>query len=355
MEWLNPQYIWTIALAPAAVALFLGAALRRRQLADRFGEGSMIARLAAAVSPRRRRWKAALRSTGVLLIALSLVGPRFGTRLKEVKREGIDLVIALDVSASMMAEDVAPNRLERARNEIKNLVDEMKGDRVSLVTFAGDAFIQCPLTTDYGALRLFLDVADPSLIQTPGTDFGTALDMALQAFKAPSGAPDGETRTRAVLFVSDGENHIADLDEILEEARKEGVVIYAAGVGETDGAPIPVYRNGRRVDYKKDRTGTIVTTKLEETVLQDLARDGAYFRIARTSSSLPRLTAALDQLDKTTFGQDEFEEYEERFQWPLLAGILLLLLEWGIPERRKISTSSVNDDSFRTPSPSPTA
>jgi len=348
MDWLNPQYFWTLVLTPVVVALFVGAALRRRQLAERFGERSMIARLASTISTRRRRWKAALKTVGILLIATALIGPRFGTRLREVKREGIDLVVALDVSASMMAEDVAPNRLERSKNEIKNLLDEIKGDRVSLVTFAGDAFIQCPLTTDYGAVRLFLDVADPSLIPTPGTDFGAALKMAMQAFEAPTGDPDTENRTRAVLFVSDGENHIAELEAIVGEARESGVVLYAAGVGETDGAPIPVYRNGRRIDYKKDRTGAVVTTRLEEDVLQDLSRDGSYFRIARTSSSLQRITAALDQLDKTTFGQDEFEEYEERFQWPLLLGLMFLLVEWMIPERKKQRQQDSSVESFHS-------
>src|SRR5690606_20392121 len=136
-------------------------------------------------SPRRRWWKAAVLVLSVLLLAVALAGPRFGTRLREVKREGIDLVIALDVSNSMMAEDVAPNRLQRAKTEIKKVLDGLRGDRVGLVIFAGAAFIQCPLTTDYGALRLFLDVAEPSLMPTQGTDFGAALRVALQAFKAP--------------------------------------------------------------------------------------------------------------------------------------------------------------------------
>ena len=333
MDWLNPQYFWTLVLAPLGIGLFLFAAFRRRVLAERFGERQLVARISRSLSIRRRRWKTGFRILGLLMLALALIGPRFGTQLKEVKREGIDLVIALDVSSSMLAEDVAPSRLERAKNEIKNLTDELRGDRVSLVTFAGDAFIQCPLTTDYSALRLFLDVADPSLIPTPGTDFGAALKMAMQAFEAPTGDPDQPNRTKAVLFVSDGENHIDELQDMLDQAREAGVVLYAAGVGETEGAPIPVYRNGRRVDYKKDRTGTVVTTKLEEAVLQDLAKEGAYFRIAKTSSSLPRLISALEQLDRTSFGAEEFEEYEERFQWPLLIGLLFLFMEWVIPER----------------------
>lgn len=334
MDWLYPENYWIVVAGPAAAVLFVYAAFRRRGLADIFGDRQLVTQLTSSINRRRRRWKAAITALGVLFLAIALIGPRFGTRLIEIKREGIDLVIALDVSASMMAEDVSPNRLERARNEIKKLFADLRGDRVGLVTFAGDAFIQCPLTTDYAAVRLFLDVADPSLIPTPGTDFGAALAMAMKAFKAPAADPDGEARTRAVLFVSDGENHVAELETILEDARDAGIVVFSAGVGETEGVPIPIYANGRRVDYKRDRSGQVVITKLEENALQDLARDGSYFRIARTSSSLTKITAALDRLDKTTFGQDEFEEYDEKYQWPLFLGLMLLFVERAISDRR---------------------
>ena len=262
-----------------------------------------------------------------------------------MEREGIDLVIALDVSLSMKAEDVAPNRLERARNEIKKLLDNLHGDRVGLVLFAGDAFIQTPLTTDYGAVRLFLDVADPSLIPTPGTDFGEALKIAMRAFKAPHAEGSDEPRTRALLFVSDGENHVADINEILREARTEAIVMFAAGVGETDGVPIPVYRGARQVDFKRDQAGRVVTTRLEEDALQELASDGTYFRIARTSSSLSSLTAALERLDRTSFGAEEFEEYQEQFQWPLGLGLLLLVLELVVSDRVRPSRIALGTSS----------
>ena len=334
MEWLHPTYLWALVGAPIAAALLLWAAWRRREALRRFGDLEVVSKLAEAVSPRRRRWKAAAVVAGVLLLALALAGPRFGTKLREVKREGIDLVIALDLSASMLAEDVAPNRLARAKNEIKKLLNQLKGDRVGLVIFAGDAFIQCPLTTDYSALRLFLDVAGPSMIPTPGTDFGSALEMAIQAFE--TAADESEERpTRALLFVSDGENHVANLEELVKSAREKGIVIFAAGVGETTGAPIPLYQNDRRIGYKKDAEGSIVHTKLEEASLQNLASDGAYFRIARTSSSLSEITSAFERLQKQEFAREEFEEYEERYQWPLAAALLLLLIERFISDRRK--------------------
>ena len=333
MDWLHPTYLWTLAAVPAAVALFLWAAWRRRESLRRFGNASLVSRLMSAVSARRRRWKAAVVVLGVLLLAVALAGPRYGTKLREVKREGVDLVIALDVSASMLAEDVAPNRLSRAKNEIKKLLGELKGDRVGLVIFAGDAFIQCPLTTDYSALRLFLDVAEPGMIPTPGTDFGAALSQAINAFETPSDQADKPTR--ALLFVSDGENHVANIAEMSEKASSEDIVMFAAGVGETTGSPIPVTNNGRHVGYKKDREGSIVHTRLEEQALQSLASDAAYFRIARTSSTLPNMISALDRLEKQELAREEFEEYEERYQWPLAIALLLLGLERTVSDRRK--------------------
>ncbi len=335
MEWLHPTYLWALVGVPSAVALFLWAAWRRRDALRRFGDESVVSKLVAAVSARRRRWKAAAIVGSVLLLAVALAGPRYGTKLREVKREGVDLMIALDVSSSMLAEDVAPNRLSRAKNEIKKLLGELKGDRVGLVIFAGDAFVQCPLTTDYSALRLFLDVAEPGMIPTPGTDFSAALRQATDAFKSPADPSDNPTR--ALLFVSDGENHVANVREMAEDARSEGIVLYAAGVGETTGSPIPIYNNGRRIGYKKDSQGKIVHTRLEEQALRTFATDAGYFRIARTSSSLPNMIAALDRLEKRELAREEFEEYEERFQWPLALALFLLGLERIVSDRRKPS------------------
>lgn len=334
MEWLHPAYLWMLAAVPASVALFLWATWRRREALRRFGDDSVVSKLIAAVSARRRRWKATAVVGGVLLLAIALAGPRYGTEVREVTREGVDMVIALDVSSSMLAEDVAPNRLTRAKNEIKKLLDELRGDRVGLVIFAGDAFIQCPLTSDYSALRLFLDVAGPEMIPTPGTDFNAALRIAMDAFETQSGRAD-ESPTRALLFVSDGENHVDDIDDMAQAAGREGISMFAAGVGETEGSPIPEYRDGQRIGYKRDAPGNIVQTRLEEAALQRIASDGAYFRIARTSSTLPRMVGALDQLEKQEFAAEEFEEYEERFQWPLALALLLLGAERIIGDRRK--------------------
>lgn len=341
LEFLNPSYLWTLLTVPAIVALFIWAAWRRREALHHFGDGTVVSRLVSAVSARRRRWKAAAVVAGVMLLCLALAGPRYGTQLREVKREGIDLMIALDVSSSMLAEDVAPNRLSRARNELKKLLGELRGDRVGLVIFAGDAFIQCPLTSDYSAVRLFLDVADPDMIPTPGTDFSVAFNMAMNAFEKSSNSSTERT-TRAILFVSDGENHVADVDKLAASAREEGIVLFATGVGETTGSPIPLYHNGRRVGYKQDADGQIVQTRLEEDALRELASDGGYYRIARTSSSLPNLLTSLERLERQEFAREEFEEYEERFQWPLVLALLLLGVERVVSDRRRTDLPDLN-------------
>lgn len=341
MEWLNPQFFWTIIATPIVIGLFVYAAILRKRSFTRMASPSVAERLMPYASPRRRRWKAAIVSVAMLFVGIALIGPRFGSQIKEVKREGVDLIIALDVSLSMQAQDVAPNRLDRSRNEIKKLLDDLAGDRVGLVLFSGDAFLQCPLTNDYGAVRLFLDVANPGLIPTPGTDFGAALRTAISAFDNATEESD-EQRTQALLIISDGENHVPDIDQLLNEARREGIVIFSAGVGETDGVPIPVARNRDGAVYKKDRQGQVVTTRLEEEMLQKLAEDGAYFRIAKTASSLSKITTALDRLEKNEFGVEQFEEYDEKFQWPLAFAIFLLLADfvWSETRRRKPASNA---------------
>lgn len=335
MDWLNPTYLLGLLAVPLAIGLYLWSAWKRRAAVRNFGELRLVRQLASSVSPRRRRWKSAIVVVGLAMLTLALAGPRLGTKLREFKREGVDLVIALDVSQSMLAEDVLPNRLTRAKYEIGKLLDELEGDRVGLVLFAGDAFVQCPLTTDYSAVRLFLDIAHPSQIPTPGTDFGAALNRTVKVFTGPEKQEvDDASETRALLIVSDGENH-AEIDEALAAARKAGLVIYATGVGETEGVPVPVYQRGRRVGFKKDREGNTVITRLEEASLKELAREGGYFRITRTASSLQDIIRALRQLDRRALEAELFEEYDEKYQWPLALGILLLLSEMLIDDRKR--------------------
>ena len=332
MTWTYPIALFALVAVPAAVALFVWAAVRRREALRQFAGR---ADAAAHASARTRRWQAALVTVAVFCFALALAGPRYGTQLREVQQEGLDVIVALDVSESMRAEDVAPSRLARAKYEIEQLLDDLAGSRVGLVVFAGEAFLQCPLTSDFGAVRLFLDAAEPSLIPTQGTDFGQALRVAAQAFDTAEDERIEGQRARALLVLSDGENHAGGFGPTLGTLQEQGVAVFAAGVGETDGAPIPVYRRGRLAGYKTDRSGATVETALEEDALQDLVMGGAYYRIGRTSSDLPEITAALGRLDRGVLATETFETFAEQYQWPLAAGLLLLVVERFVSIRRR--------------------
>ena len=339
MAWLHPTYAWMGLLVLGAGGLVAWRVWRGRNDRARFGDVALVRELAAHVHPRRRVVRYGLVLMALTLFVVALAGPRVGTKTRTVERKGVDLVIALDVSQSMQAQDVAPSRLERAKREVGRLIGDLSGDRVGLVLFAGDGFVQAPLTTDYDAIRLFLDVAAPDLMPTPGTNFRAAFDAALQAFddaRAPgdtTAAPDAAPRSRALLIVSDGENHQGDLEAIRSDAQEARLRLFSAGVGTTGGATIPVYRNGRKVGVKTDAQGQTVRTRLQPDALQALAQGGAYFPIAQTSSSLGDFKDALSQLERTAFDAAQFEEYAEMFQWPLALGLLLLGASMLIPVR----------------------
>jgi Ca-activated chloride channel family protein len=343
MEWLHPTFAWTLAAVPVAVWLYWRAVQARARALDRFGNAALVQQLADAVRPWRRPVKATLVVLALAGMGIALIGPRFGTQLQTVERRGVDLIIALDVSESMRATDVSPSRLKRAKKEIRDLVDRLRGDRVGLVLFAGTGFVQCPLTTDYGALRLFLDVAGPDRVPVPGTNFGAALDAATEAFDAARPASDstarpGQNRARVVLLLSDGENHVGDLASVKQKAQQNDVTLFAAGVGTTGGARIPIFENGREVGVKRDQQGQVVRTKLNEDALTTLAEGGAYFRIGSTASALSDVPTALRQLETSTVAEEQFAEYAEMYQWPLAVALLLLLVEAFVPVRTRSPT-----------------
>ncbi|MEM8558001.1 MAG: VWA domain-containing protein [Bacteroidota bacterium] len=338
MDFLHPDAFWWLLAVPVAV-LFFWRATRTRSAALRafFGvkpdgadlvmPGLPTPEATAAQRARLRRWRAALLVAALVLLVVALAGPRYGTQLREVQEESLDLVVALDVSSSMLAEDVAPSRLERAKYELRALLDDLQGARVGLIVFAGDAFIQAPLTSDYSAIRLFLDAANPDLVPTPGTDYGRMLRLARRAFDVAIEDGSGTPRPRALLVVSDGEQHEGGLADGLAQMETVGVEVYAAGVGEIDGAPIPLYRRGRLVGYKTDRQGTTVQTRLEEDILREIAGRDDYFRIARASSELPQVADRLSEASVAVAADERFETYAERFQVPLALALMLLVLE----------------------------
>lgn len=301
MSFARPEALWLLLLVPAAAGLYAYAARRRREALALFFGGRAASEAARAERVARvRRWRAAL-------VTAALAA----------------LVVALDVSASMLTEDVAPNRLARARLALARLAEARRGDRLGLVVFAGDAFLQCPLTSDRSAFRLFLDAADPSLLATPGSDFARALFVARQAFTDEG---DRAPRPRAVLVVSDGENHEAGLDDAVDALRDDGVALLAAGVGTEAGGPVPIYRDGRRVGVKREGGEAVIST-LQEGVLRQIAGDAGLVFLGGASDDVAALSAQLDRLDRTVVGTERFEASAERYQWPLGLALLLLLAE----------------------------
>ena len=329
MTFAHPVLLLLAVLAPASVwGLHVHARRARRRALARLGTPEVVGGLLQGRVSHRGR--TAVIATALGLVGVALAGPRLPGASREVEAKGLDLVVALDVSQSMLAEDVAPSRLARAKAEIKRLVEALPGDRIGLVLFAGDAFIQSPLTTDHAAIRLFLDAAAPEMMPTQGTDFEAAISAALDTFGPPTGSGPGapSPAARVLLLVSDGERHVGDTDGLVAQAREAQVLVFTAGVGEASGATIPVFENGRRVGEKVDpETGEPIVTRLEPAALQALAAPEGYFQIDRTESNLGALPGRLAGLARSTLSVEDSTTFTELYAYPLAVALLLLLLE----------------------------
>lgn len=265
-----------------------------------------------------------------VFLIIGIANPQIGSKLYESKREGIDLIVAIDVSNSMLAEDIKPNRLERTRMGVEKLIDNLEGDRLGIVIFAGKAHVQLPLTTDYAAAKLFTNSLSTSSVNSQGTSIGAALETSLQSF-------DFSTKTsKAIIIVTDGEDHEEDAIKLAKQAREKGVIIYTIGMGSVQGAPIPIYRNGVQLGYKKDKDGTTIITRLNEAMLMDLADHGGgqFFRAGNGSIGLKSILSEINKLEATEMESKIFSDYEDRFQYFLIAALFLLILEIIWPEKR---------------------
>ncbi len=337
MRFVHPEYLWLILALPL---LGLGAwvSVRRRRLALRRFAGSegSVARFTGEVSSHRRGAKLLLVYLALLAAILAAARPQWGTRLEQVTRRGVDLVAVLDTSLSMAAEDVSPSRLGLARHAIDTLLKRVEGDRVGLVTFAGQATLICPLTLDQAAVRLFLDTVDVESVAVAGTSLAEALITAVRAL-----GPEVETggdRSRAVVLFTDGEDHEGGLEEAIAMLDRAGIATYAVGCGTTRGAPIPVKDpSGLAAGYKKDREGRVVTTRLDETLLEQLALDtgGRYYRATASQLEIDEIAKALTAMDTKEFGAVLRARYEERYQIPLAVALLALLAETVLGDRRR--------------------
>lgn len=335
MNLAHPERLYLLVLVPA-LALFLWvAAVQARKAVARFGSPDLLQRAGMAVSGRMRALKAALMLAAVALIVFSLAGPRWGASREKIERKGVDVVVALDTSMSMLAEDVAPSRMARAKQAIEKLIDLMQGDRIGIVVFAGSAFTMCPLTLDYSAARMFLDVIDTHSVPEPGTNIAEALEEAAKNFT------EGSDKHKVIILISDGEDiggkDQADPVKTAEDLAGQGVVIYTVGVGAAKGASIPMETPQGRLD--KTYKGEVVLTRLDENTMRKitLAGSGKYRRLDNSASGdeLADIYAGVAGMEKKTFEEMYQIHYEDRFQWFVGAALVLLAIEAVLPDRRR--------------------
>jgi Ca-activated chloride channel family protein len=326
----RPDALWLLLLIPVLGLLLAWTRLRRRRLLGRFGREDLVARLVEA--PGAGRWAARLL---LILLAstflvLTLARPRWGRKVEEVRRRGVDVLVAVDVSDSMLATDVQPSRLARARGLVSTLLDRLAGDRVGLIAFAGEATTLCPLTLDYAAARVFLDVLDGSLVPLPGTDLAAAIRRASETFGRR------ERRYKILILLTDGEDHGREALDAAREAASEGVVIYTVGLGTGAGSPIPLREaSGAIRGYKQDRSGRIVTSRLDPVKLAEIAEaaDGRYLPSTPEGREIQEIEDRIARMERRQVGTRLTITYEERYQIPLALALAALFLEAGIGER----------------------
>jgi Ca-activated chloride channel family protein len=325
------DFLYGLLLLPAVLVFMWFAIRSRRKALERFGEPGVVARLTDTVNVVGRRIRLVFFFPILALLVTALARPQFGSRVETVRREGLDIVIAIDVSSSMLAEDLVPNRLERAKFAVNSLIDRLDGDRVALVAFAGEAFVQTPLTVDYAAAAMFLNAMTTDMIPVQGTNLAGALDVSLNAFS------EDVPQHRVLILITDGEDHEGDFQSRIDRAAEEGVKIFSVGMGSPDGVPIPVYGSGgRRTGFKRDRDGNVVTTRLDEETLRAVATGtgGDYLR-ASTGSDLDRLADEIDALQGREFQAQQVTRFEEQYQIFLGAALLLLFADAFIPDTRR--------------------
>lgn len=332
MRFANPLFLWGILAIPFLALLFAIAYKRRMGMAQRFASVTMLARIATTVSPWMRITKLTMVLVALALLFLALARPQWGRKIELVQRKGLDILLVQDISLSMLAQDIQPSRLTRAKHEISGFLENLKGDRIGLIAFSGEARILCPMTLDYGAARIFLNELEPGYL-LPGTDIAAALEKGIQAFEGAR----SPSKFQVMVLLTDGEEHDAKAIEVAQKAKNLGITIYTIGIGSRDGVPIPVPGANGTTSYKKDRFGNIVTTRLEEATLVQIAAEtgGRYYYAGPGEFQLQKVLEDISTREKQEIQGQQMEQYQDRYQWPLAAALLFLILEGALPDRAR--------------------
>jgi Ca-activated chloride channel family protein len=301
---------------------------RKKRAIRTFGNPELLADLMPLSSHKRETWKFSLISLALMFFVIAAAGPQFGSKLQQVHKKGVEIIIALDVSNSMLAQDIKPNRLERAKMAISRMIEKLSDDKVGLIVFAGDAFVQLPITTDYSSARLFLSGITTDIVPVQGTAIGAAINTAMKSF-----TPETET-SKAIIIITDGENHQDDAVAAAKAAREQGIYVHTIGMGLDQGAPIP--EKGKPGEFMKDASGNVVVSKLDEATLKDIAREGEgiYVHATNTDIGLNSIVDEINRMNKSLIEERVYTDYEENFQYFLIAGLLVLLIEMIVSERK---------------------
>ena len=319
----NIEYLYALGVIPLLVLIYVLNRAWRKNALKKFGEMDILTFMMPDVSNVKPIQKFLLFLCAIFFLIVGLINPQMGSKLEEVKREGSDIIICLDVSNSMKAEDFKPNRLEKAKQAIEKLIDKLNNDRLGIIVFAGEAYVQLPITTDYAAAKLFLENIDCDAVQAQGTVISSAIETAEQSFGTEEG------KNKAIIVISDGESHDDDAIAAAHAAAEKGTVIHTIGIGSPEGSPIPIYKNKVQTGFRKDREGNTVVTKLNEGALEEIAAagNGVYIRASQGEIGLLSLQERIGKMEKKTFDSKMYTDYEDWFWLFISIALFLLILE----------------------------
>ncbi len=331
----HPNYLYLLAIVPVLVLFFIYIRYQRIKSIKAFGNPDVMESLMPQVSSSRPVWKFVLIAVSVMAFVFLMAGPQFGAKLQKVKRKGVEIMIVLDVSNSMMAQDIQPSRLDRSKQAISRLVEKLHNDKIGLIVFAGDAYIQLPITTDYASAKMFLSTINTNIVPVQGTAIGKAINLAVKSFGPQSDA------SRAIIVITDGENHEDDAIAAAQAAKEKGIIVHTIGMGLPQGAPIPIEGTN---SFIKDRSGNVVITKLDPKMLAEIAVAGGgdYFAADNTRSTLNEVFEKISKMDKTEFDAKVYADYEDQFQWLAWIILALLVAEVFILDKKNRVFSKIN-------------
>lgn len=332
----HPELLYFLIIIPVLVIFYVIMTGKKKKAIAAFGNPELLEPLMPLLSFRRGFWKFMMWMFALFFVIIGVAGPQFGSKLQQIKKQGVELMIVLDVSNSMMAQDIKPSRLDKAKMAISRMVEKLSNDKVGLIVFAGDAYVQLPITTDYSSAKLFLSNIKTDMMPVQGTAIGGAIQLAVKSF-----TPETET-SKAIIVITDGENHQDDAVKAAKLAREKGIAVHTIGMGLEQGAPIPVV--GQPGQFMKDGNGQVVVSKLDEKTLQEIAKagEGLYVRASNTNVGLDQLLAEISQMEKTLLEERVYTDYAEKYQYFLWVGLFFIFLEFMILGRKNKRLLKIN-------------